>query len=227
MKRWLVLPSGPGEAAWNMAVDEMLLEFASAMNAPVLRLYGWEKPAATFGYFQKHGEISSWTGLRPLIRRPTGGGLVPHDRDWTYSVIAPPGDEWFQLRAEESYRRVHEWVRLAFESLQERTELSSRRVKEAPGRCFAGAEKFDLLWQGQKIAGAAQRRNKLGLLIQGSVQNPSPGVSRGAWEEGMLGAATSEWGAGWEELKLTPAMSERAEQLRAGKYSLRDYNQRR
>ena len=227
MKEWFILQSGRGEAAWNMAVDEMLLEFSATIEAPVLRLYGWEQEAATFGYFQKYSEVAGWTDLRPLVRRPTGGGLVPHDRDWTYTVAAPPGSEWYRLRAEQSYQRVHDWVRRAFELAAQKTELAECCVPEGPGRCFAGAEKFDLLWQGQKIAGAAQRRNKFGLLIQGSVQNQPPATRREEWESGMLRSATAQWGTRWQELKLTGAMLNRVEELRAGKYSRAEYNERR
>lgn len=73
---WWWLNSGPGEAAFNMALDEALLESVGKLGAPVLRFYGWTQPAATFGYFQHYAEIERTTLLRPLIRRPTGGGQV-------------------------------------------------------------------------------------------------------------------------------------------------------
>ena len=224
---WLLWQSGADHPGRNMAVDEMLLEFAGQVGGPILRFYGWREPAATFGYFQKYQEVEKWTNLRPLIRRPTGGGLVPHDRDWTYSLIMPPGSEWYRLRAEESYRRMHDWVRSAFDHMKQQTALAESCVKEAPGRCFSGAEKFDLLFQGQKIAGAAQRRNKLGLLIQGSVQNHPPGAVRAEWEKAMLASAEVNWGAQWQKLIATPEMINRASQLAAQKYSQADYNQRR
>ena len=103
-----MLRSGPGESAHNMAVDAMLLESAPALGHPVLRFYSWSERAATFGYFQKYAEVERATLLRPLIRRPTGGGLVPHDADWTYSAIFPPGDAWYGLKAVESYQQ-HPW----------------------------------------------------------------------------------------------------------------------
>ena len=87
---WFYLDTGKGESAWNMALDEALLHSVAAIGQPFLRFYGWNEPAATFGYFQKYADIAAWSPLRPLIRRPTGGGLVPHDADWTYSVIIPP-----------------------------------------------------------------------------------------------------------------------------------------
>src|SRR5207245_480278 len=142
---------------------------------PVLRLYSWTERAASFGYFQRYAEIEGLTLLRPLVRRPTGGGLVPHDADWTYSLLFPMGHEWYSLAAIESYRRVHEWLQAAFAGLNVETELAPVAYKPRPGQCFAGYERFDLLWQGRKIAGAAQRRRSDGLLIQGSVQPPPLG----------------------------------------------------
>src|ERR1039457_2913456 len=141
---WFLLNSGKGDAAFNMALDEALLEAMPRLGKPVLRFYGWTEPAATFGYFQKFSDIERATLLRPLIRRPTGGGIVPHDADWTYSFIVPPNHEWHSLAAIESYRRVHEWIQLAFAKSGVVTELASCCKKSAPGECFAGHEKFDL-----------------------------------------------------------------------------------
>ena len=100
-----------------MALDEALLEATTSLGRPVLRFYGWTEPAATFGYFQRYDDIARTTHLRPLIRRPTGGGLVAHDADWTYSVVIPPTHPWHALSAVDSYRRMHEWVRAAFAKL--------------------------------------------------------------------------------------------------------------
>lgn len=222
---WHVIHSGSCEAAFNMALDEVLLESVAHLGAPVLRFYGWAQPAATFGYFQHFAEIERTTMLRPLIRRPTGGGLVPHDADWTYSLAFPPGHEWHLLRAEESYRRVHEWIQAAFKQLGVATELAPCCKKTAPGQCFVGYEKFDLLWHGRKIAGAAQRRNKLGLLIQGSVQPPPVGLKRDDWQAAMLTVAKNE--SGWSELSENGALLTLAQQLAAEKYSRPDYNEKR
>ena len=222
---WHVIHSGSCEAAFNMALDEALLESVAHLGAPVLRFYGWSQPAATFGYFQHFAEIEHATMLRPLIRRPTGGGLVPHDADWTYSLAFPPGHEWHLLRAEESYRRVHEWIQAAFKQLGVATELAPCCKKTAPGQCFVGYEKFDLLWHGRKIAGAAQRRNKLGLLIQGSVQPPPVGLKRDDWQAAMLTVAKNE--SGWSELSENGALLTLAQQLAAEKYSRPDYNEKR
>src|SRR5271154_7144909 len=150
---WLLLNSGKGDAAFNMALDEALLENFSRLGKPGLRFYGWTEPAATFGYFQKFSEVERATLLRPLIRRPTGGGIVPHDADWTYSFVVPPDHEWHLLAAVESYRRIHDWIRAAFAELESETELapccrkaeSGKQKTEIPDACFIGHEKFALL----------------------------------------------------------------------------------
>jgi lipoate-protein ligase A len=224
---WLVLHSGPGEAALNMAWDEALLEHVSRLGQPVLRFYGWTQPAATFGYFQKIADVERTTLLRPLIRRPTGGGIVPHDADWTYSAVFPPGHEWHALKAEESYRRIHDWLRVAFAKMEVATELAPCCQKSLPGQCFVGHEKSDLLWHGKKIAGAAQRRNQLGLLIQGSVQPPLASIERAAFERAMLAVAEQSFNVVWAELAPDPGLRRQAEKLRAEKFSQQGYNGKR
>lgn len=187
-----LLNSGPAAPACNMACDEALLLHATSFAAPVLRFYSWTEPAATFGYFQRYDDVAALTHLRPLIRRPTGGGIVPHDADWTYSFVVPQGHPWYQLRAIESYRRIHQWIADAFVRLGLETQLAPSCQKTGPGQCFAGYEQFDLLWRGRKIAGAAQRRTRDALLIQGSVQPPAPlpiATDRARWEAAMAAVA--------------------------------------
>ena len=167
MKDWLRLDSGANTPAFNMALDEALLENAATLGQPVLRFYDWTEPCATFGYSQKIAAIEAATDLRPLIRRCTGGGLVPHDGDWTYSLIFPPDHEWTALPATESYHRTHALLQQAFGEIGVETELAKSCRRPKPGECFEGHELHDLLWNGKKISGAAQRRNRHGLLIQG------------------------------------------------------------
>jgi hypothetical protein len=224
---WLLLNSGKCAAAFNMAMDEALLESVSRLGRPVLRFYGWTEPAATFGYFQKYSEVSGTTSLRPLIRRPTGGGIVPHDADWTYSAVFPPGHEWHLLKAEESYRRIHDWLRLAFAELKVETELALCCKKMLPGQCFVGHEKFDLLWHGKKIAGAAQRRNKLGLLIQGSVQSPVNSLARVDWENAMTGVAGKHFPVKWQVISPDASLHKHAAKLSEEKFVQPCYNQKR
>jgi lipoate-protein ligase A len=224
---WLLFNSGNCPAAFNMALDEALLEAVSRLGRPVLRFYGWTEPAATFGYFQKYVEVGRATLLRPLIRRPTGGGIVPHDADWTYSAVFPPGHEWHSLKAEESYRRIHDWLRLAFAEMKIETRLAPCRKKDLPGQCFAGHEKHDLLWRGKKIAGAAQRRNRLGLLIQGSVQPPALSWARADWENAVHSVAEKHFSATWEDFAPDGKLRKQAEEMAREKFSQARYNQKR
>jgi lipoate-protein ligase A len=227
MNPWFLLNSGPCPPSLNMALDEALLTSMPRLNQPVLRFYSWTEPAASFGYFQKYSEVERATLLRPVVRRPTGGGIVPHDVDWTYSVSFPTNDEWYSLKAIESYQRIHEWIRSAFLKLNVITELANDCRHAEPGQCFVGFEKFDVLWHGSKIAGAAQRRTRDGLLIQGSVQPASLSLKRNDWQNAMCDVGRSEIGADWKAFEPDDALMNRTEELARLKYSQASYNQKR
>ncbi len=224
---WFLLQSGPGDPAHNMALDEALLEAMPQLGRPVLRFYGWTQPAASFGYFQHYSQVEQQTPLRPLVRRPTAGGIVPHDADWTYSLTFPTTHEWYGLLALESYRRVHSWLQVAFARLGIATELAPGSRKASVGQCFVGYERSDLLWQGRKIAGAAQRRRRDGLLIQGSVQPPAKSLSRTDWEGAMCVAAQEGLCTEWSSLPPEPLLLQRVEELARMKYSQDSYNRKR
>jgi hypothetical protein len=224
---WYLLESGAGQPAFNMALDEALLEALPRLGQPVLRLYSWAVPTASFGYFQRYADVERLTHLRPLVRRPTGGGVVPHESDWTYSLLLPVREEWYSLAAPESYRRVHAWIQAAFARLNVPTELALRGRSSGPGRCFAGYERFDLLWGGQKIAGAAQRRTRHGLLIQGSVQPPPLSLARRDWEAALRACAPLAGGVTWRELVLDGELAGNASRLAAGKYSQAEFLRKR
>jgi lipoyl(octanoyl) transferase len=224
---WYLLRSGAGDSAFNMALDEALLHEAPRLRQPVLRFYAWTEPAASFGYFQHYTDIERATHLRPLVRRPTGGGLVPHDADWTYSLAFPPIDAWYALSAIESYRRVHEWIQAALSRIGVSAQLAPACSRSVPGQCFQGYEKHDVLWRGRKIAGAAQRRTRDGLLIQGSVQPTGLGVTRREWETAMCDVARATQDADWAEFKPDAPLTERAQELARQKYSHAQYNQKR
>ena len=197
-------------AARNMSWDEVALESASDLGMPLLRFYRWAEEAATFGRFQSRQLVERMTSRRPLVRRPTGGGLVLHQGDWTYSLVHGPGDPWYRLGARESYRRLHRWIGAALEGLGVHTVLAPGTREAGEGRCFVGAEQDDLVLGGRKIAGASQRRTRNGLLIQGSVQLPPGGPGREEWEEAMLAAA----GVSWEKQVFAPEFLRKVEERR-------------
>jgi hypothetical protein len=226
MNSWYLVHTPAWEASRNMAFDEAMLGVVSELQTPILRFYSWTQSAATFGYFQKFLDVEKLTSLRPLVRRPTAGGIVPHDADWTYGLAFPTHNEWYALKAVESYRRVHEWLCLAFDHLGVATEVAPCCLKSAPGQCFLGHEQYDLLWKGRKVAGAAQRRTRQGLLIQGSVQPPPLRLLRSDWESAMCRAGQ---GASVRWVNLDPGLEllRTVDALAATKYALDSYNRKR
>jgi lipoate-protein ligase A len=152
---------------------------------------------------------------------------VPHKDDWTYSVIVPSVHPWYSLLAIESYRRMHEWIRQALASLGVQAELALEPQREQAGQCFVGYEQFDVLVRGRKIAGAAQRRRRDGLLIQGSVQPGFLRVDRASWEQAMCETARVTENVCWSDLIPDAALCSRAAQLAKQKYSQLAYNQKR
>ncbi len=183
------LPFRTGSAAANMALDFLLLQ-RYPHAAVRFRHYGWQRPAFTFGYSQK---IEFVRGALPagetfdLCRRPTGGGIVDHRDDWTYTLVIPRGHPLEELRATESYRAVHEALAAALRrqgvaavtkpTADEPAADAGAEPAAGPGVCFQRAEIYDVVREadGGKIAGAAQKRNKRGLLFQGSLWRPAVG----------------------------------------------------
>ena len=150
-----------------MAVDEVLLLRA---KQPILRVYGWERPAVTYGYFESWEPVVAANPGREAIRRWTGGGIVPHGEDWTYSLIVPRSDPFARVNAGESYRLVHELLGAAMREEGVRAGVTPQAAPKISQACFENPAQYDLLAAGHKIAGAAQRRSRFGMLHQGSVQ---------------------------------------------------------
>ena len=156
-----------------MAVDEAILQMSSAL--PILRLYRWAAPVITFGYFQELTGVPGPAGV-PLQRRWTGGGVVEHGEDFAYSLILPARDHLALGRAQESYRVIH---RCLTQSLVQcgLPAILAEEVSGSGNACFEHPVAGDVLCDGKKIAGAAQRRGRYGVLHQGSVKASCPGLA--------------------------------------------------
>ena len=166
--------STPGLPAQNMAMDEALLLTASL---PVLRFYRWREPAVTFGYFLNFGEVAAMAGDRPLMRRWTGGGIVEHGEDFTWSLIVPAACPVHRMRPVASYGAIHAAVAEAMAATGSPVhQVPLDQPSPAGGLCMTAPAPGDLLWNGQKVAGAGQRRSRHGLLHQGTIR----GVPLGA-----------------------------------------------
>jgi lipoate-protein ligase A len=181
-----LLPHRIAGAAENMAADFLLLKRASADRAR-FRHYGWRAPAFTFGYSQKIADVRAQLpagGPFDLCRRATGGGLVDHRDDWTYALVLPRGHALEEMRATQSYRLVHEALAATLAAQGVPAELKPAPETPAPGGhpagvCFERAEIFDVCHAatGAKLAGAAQKRSKQGILFQGSIWKAALGAT--------------------------------------------------
>jgi lipoate-protein ligase A len=157
----------PKSAALNMAVDEALLE---CTTSPALRFYRWRRPAISFGYFGVYAAVAKQRDQREIVRRWTGGGIVPHGEDLTYSVIIPAAHAFFARSSLEIYSELHDSIQRALRQNGIDALLARAAAPKISEDCFANAVRADVMSQGRKIAGAAHRRSRAGLLHQGSIQ---------------------------------------------------------
>jgi lipoate-protein ligase A len=209
-------PAGPYGAAMNMAVDEALLETATN---PCLRFYGWRKPAISFGYFGRFADVAHEQPRRDIVRRWTGGGIVYHGDDVTYSLVLPAQVAARFRSSRAVYSEVHDAIRRALGADVD-AALATAAAPKVSDACFANAVESDVLIAGRKIAGAAQRRTRTGLLHQGSIQRltlPSGFQDNFA----RLLCACFDWKV------LSPALLGRAEQIAGAKYDSRQWLERR
>jgi lipoate-protein ligase A len=151
-------------AAANMAIDESLLRHA---QAPVLRLYGWEEACVSIGYFQKTSVVPAEASF---VRRYTGGGLVAHGKDLTYTLVLPADHPLTAAGTLPSYRVIHEGVASALRAVGVGCRLATAQPKKDHASCFLKPVPADVLDpKGNKLAGAAQRRTTQGCLAHGAI----------------------------------------------------------
>ena len=203
-------------AALNMAIDEALLKIASR---PTIRFYRWDHPATSFGYFGKFSEAEH--AGRDTVRRWTGGGVVHHGNDLTYCLVIPVADVAFGASAMEIYEKVHCALRDTLIELGQHAVVADYGTNISDqGECFANPVRADVMLNGRKIAGAAQRRTKRGLLQQGSIQAidlPTDFQTRFAGQLSTRTAAGS----------LSAAILDHAQIIAAEKYATADWLRKR
>ena len=167
LKVWLdtVPRSGPE----NMAVDEWLMKGIGEF--PVLRIYGWEGDWVSLGYFQSLAEAKRIFGKAPnYVRRWTGGGIVDHREDLTYTLAIPRENELAKTRGNESYCAIHAEIARCLGEGGLACQLTKEDSTSQSAACFKNPVAWDLLGDdGKKLAGAGQRRTRWGILHQGSV----------------------------------------------------------
>ena len=181
MEKARLIIDEPANGAWNMSVDQALLQTADSRGLITLRFYRWAKPTLSLGYFQNHKDRSLHAASLKcdLVRRKTGGGAILHDHELTYSLSVPSKNRWSSKNTD-LYQLVHQKI---IESLREygvETQLYSDLVQSgkdfkdsvidpASFMCFNRRSDGDIVLNGHKVVGSAQRRNKTSLLQHGSI----------------------------------------------------------
>jgi lipoate-protein ligase A len=175
---WRLVHTAPASGAWNMAVDEAILEgIQNASSPPTLRLYAWEPTCLSLGYAQSINDVDEsalashgWE----LVRRPTGGRAILHTDELTYSVIAAAGEPRLAGSVLESYQRLSQALLRALELLQ--VPARGQEKKTANGAkadpnpvCFEAPSDYEITVEGKKLVGSAQARRKLSVLQHGSL----------------------------------------------------------
>jgi lipoate-protein ligase A len=165
------------DGAWNMAVDQAVLECAEEIGHITLRFYRWTPATLSLGYFQRAEDRRLHPpGLAcPVVRRVSGGGAILHDRELTYSLCVPGLQRW-SGQNEMLYNLVHSTIVEFLSSLQIAAEIHTGSMGESqnqinaftPFLCFDRRFRGDVILGGYKILGSAQRRLKKSVLQHGS-----------------------------------------------------------
>lgn len=199
-----------------MAVDEALLRLC---EGPILRIYGWTEPAVSIGYFQKPEVVPPG---RPWVRRYTGGGLVDHAADLTYTVVLPSPHPLVQAGTGPCYEALHQAVAHAMEEIGLPVQLAAGNAPENTA-CFQRPVLYDVVLKQQKVAGAAQRRTRHACLHQGSILLGE--MDRTRLSEKLPAPIAQTLGTGTIQPSfLSSAEEELAKKIEAERYSRPEWN---
>jgi lipoate-protein ligase A len=175
---WKILETGSASAVDNMRVDGELLASLPCPGAPILHFYDWDGPSLTYGHFvdpyvHLDREAMEECGMQ-IARRPTGGGIIFHLGDFAFSVLIPADHPWFSCNTLDNYARINTVVLGVIQHFLDPTkELTLLPACSAvpcwKNFCMAQPTRYDLVIEGRKVGGAAQRRTKSGLLHQASI----------------------------------------------------------
>lgn len=172
MTRWRLLETWDWSPGANMALDEAQLELDGL--APTLRFYTWKPAALSLGWFQRMDEVPSVHGETIVVRRLTGGGAIHHVRELTYSLAGPADAAPFDGAIARSYERIHASLAAVLATFGVRADLRGARALASDvagtGMCFHASSALDLVLDGRKLVGSAQRRKQGRVLHHGSIK---------------------------------------------------------
>jgi lipoyl(octanoyl) transferase len=219
----LILPLEAWDGPMQMALDEVLL---GEILRPTLRIYAWSSPWVTFGYFQQIGAVrESYPGL-PVVRRWTGGGMVEHGEDLTFSLMIPSGERMAAESPSALYQGVHGnlacWIRA---QVPMPVQLAGSDDLRTGASCFQAPVHDDLMLHGKKVLGGALRRSRGGVLYQGSLRiHDIPGWNPGIFSPDAL--ATS-LGKDMAIMELSANQVSKARNVCSLRYASREWNERK
>jgi lipoate-protein ligase A len=237
----------PCDGAWNMAVDQALLESVAKGAPPIWRFYQWAEPTLSLGYFQDYADREKHPASRAcrIVRRASGGGAILHDAELTYS-LALPADHPLAIGRLCLYCEVHRSLIEALTHLGvSEADLSMNSVKNAtenPFLCFQRRAEGDVLLGTTKIAGSAQRRVQGAVLQHGSIllrQSTVAPELKGIVDLSGVAVDADRLIEAWTQLlgdhlhlnfypdPLSPGEQTRAEQLVRDRYGLDKWTQSR
>jgi lipoate-protein ligase A len=220
MTPWRLLVHASASPTRNMAIDEALLR---EVREPILRIYEWDVPAVSLGYFQPAALAPE---DRPFVRRYTGGGLVDHAHDVTYTIVLPRAHPWMELSMPESYRHIHNGVQSALAACGIESELTPTAYAIESDACFAKPVRYDIVAHDRKLSGAAQRRTREGLLHQGSILLHDP-ARNGDLRRAFSIAFAKRLDLEMDPDDLTPPETARAIGLEHDRYATEAWNRLR
>jgi lipoyl(octanoyl) transferase len=176
--RWRLITTPPARGAWNMALDEAILESSWRGEVlPTLRLYDWAPACLSIGYTQNFSDVDlerlhsrGWD----VVRRPTGGKAILHTDELTYSVTGPQDEPRLKGGVIESYRRLSEALLEALRLLHLDVSANPQAAAPVPGQvegpvCFEVPSNYEIVFKQKKLIGSAQARRKEGVLQHGSL----------------------------------------------------------
>lgn len=235
--RWRIIDTGPADAFTNMAFDETLLRsYTTHLSPPTFRVYGWDPAALSLGYSQDARKELGAAASDPFVRRITGGGIIKHGNELTYSLVCAKKD----LGIPESVVSAYKAISLFLITFYKKLGLDAAFACDAaaPGEkfgipsafCFESKEKYDIVIGGRKLGGSAQKRSRNVIFQHGSIPLASlkellgRPVNAPALSEVLVEAFIATFGMTAEKGRFSAAEESLFQDLKTRKYQSREWN---
>lgn len=236
-----LIKDAPASGSWNMSFDQAMLALTDQVGTISLRFYLWQEPTLSLGYFQKAADRDAHTASQKcsLVRRASGGGAILHDHELTYSLCFPSKSRWAKEN-EMLYTMVHRGIVESLATRGMRAGLYEAGEEPVGDKraflCFQRRAAGDIVLDGHKVVGSAQRRLENAVLQHGSILVTAskhapelPGLNDLANDEIQVEELISEvanYVAAKLELDIEEARVDKTEILMAEKIELEKFGNR-